>query len=187
MRRDEFVKALAYITAGCGRELAPASLEVYFDCLGDLTYDVMLLAAKRVLLSHKWATFPSVAELREAATTVAAGRVSELSPAEAWALAWRAAANTDPEIEGSFERATRNVPAIVVRAMKAFGVCSLCAGGEPVGVLRGQFLRIYEQIAAGDKAAQMLPPTTRRAIEERAEKSTGAALKLANWSPEMPK
>jgi hypothetical protein len=179
MTRPEFVKAMAYLTAGCGKSLEPVSLEVYFDLLGDLPFDAFQTAVKRVLLRHKYATFPTVAELREAAAQTARGEVAPLPPAEAWALAWRAAARTDPEIDGSFDRAATRLPPLVRRAIEAYGLNALCYGSEPLTVVRAQFLRVYEQLAAGEAARELLPAATRREIEACGKK----ALALACWSP----
>lgn len=165
MSRQEFVKVMAYLTAGSGKELAQSSLEVYFDLLGDLPYDVLAVAAKRVLLTHPWATFPSVAELREAAALTSRGEVVPLSAAEAWALAWRTAGCTDPEVDGSFARAAKGLPTIVVRAISTFGLNALCYGKEPVGVLRAQFMKMFEQLAAREHENALLPAATRQAIE----------------------
>lgn len=166
MTRTEFVKCVAYLTAGSGKALPTESLEVYFDCLNDLDFGVMVLASKRVLMEHKYATFPTIAELREAAAETIHGQVKALSPAEAWAIAWRVAANTDPEVQGSYERASKGVPEIVLNAIRSFGLLDLCYGKEPVGVVRGQFLRIFEQLAARQKRTALLPPKLKHEIEE---------------------
>jgi len=118
-------------------------------------------------MEHKWATFPSIAELREAAAETQRGTVKELSPAEAWAIAWRIAANTDPEIDGSFARASKDAPPLVLEAIRAFGLLDLCYGKEPVGVIRGQFLRVFEQLAARERRRALLPAALTQAIEQR--------------------
>jgi hypothetical protein len=179
--RTEFLKAIAYIAAGTGKTLAPESLEVYFDCLGDLPCEVLAVAAKRVVLEHKYATFPTVAELREAASLTARGQISDLSPAEAWALAWRAVADTDPEVDGSFERAAKKLKLapLVAEAIRVYGLQSLCYGAEPVGVVRGQFLKIYEQLAARAKRAALLPAAVARAVAEIGAKRPAGSSRVA--------
>lgn len=156
---------MGYIAAGIGKVLSSESLTVYFDCLGDLPVGVLQLACKRVVLEHKWATFPTVAEIREAATKTSHGELTELSPAEAWQLAWRVVANTDPEIDGSFTRATAGVPDLVVRSIRAMGLTALCYGEEPVGVVRAQFIKVYEQLAARKRTEALMPASVRQAIE----------------------
>lgn len=157
---------MAYLEVGCGKPLGEAALSVYFDCLGDLPADVLRLAAKRVVLEHRWATFPSIAELREAAALTQRGEVRGMSPGEAWSLAWHAIANCDPEIElrGGAKDALGKLPPLVAEAVRAMGVLPLCYGQEPVAVIRGQFMRVYGELAARQTRTDLLPAATRTAI-----------------------
>ncbi len=164
MTRTEFGIIVAYLEVGCGKKLPTDAMEVFFDLLGDLPAAVLQLAAKRVILEHRWATFPSVAELREAAVLTARGEVKELSPAEGWELAWNAVKNIDPEIERSVTRAMEKLPPLVVAAIRAMGLLNLCYGEEPVAVIRGQFLKVFEQLAARDKRTELFPLATRQEI-----------------------
>lgn len=181
MTRPEFSVVMNYLRVAIGKDLTADALEVYFDLLGDLPADVLQLAARRVLLEHKWATFPSVAELRAAAAETVRGEVKELSAFEAWGLARRAAAQIDLEVDGSAERAMKNLPALVREAMRIFGLPSLCVGGgddfegnprrvDPVSVQASQFVKIYEHLAARDRRAALMPPAMRKAIEETGER-----------------
>ena len=180
MTNTEFAEIVAYITAGCGKPLPVESQIVYFDLLGDLPADTFRLAARRVVLEHKWATFPSVAELRAAASESARGVVSDLTPAEAWAMAWRVACDTDPECDGSFDRACRRAkaPPLVVESIRAFGLNSLCYGGDPQGVVRGQFLKVFEQLAGRDRRVALLPPAVRDQIGRHRERVNGQAVAI---------
>jgi hypothetical protein len=157
MTKIDFLQIMGYLGAGIVKDLPEESMDVYFDLLGDLPAEVFFTAAMRVILEHKWATFPSVAELREAASQTLLGKVTEISSAEAWQLAWRAASRIDPEIDGSLERACKSLPPLVFEAMKAFGINALCYGKEPVGVVRGQFMKIFEQLAAREKREALFP------------------------------
>lgn len=167
MTREEFGIIMGYLVLGTGKELSLDAHEVYFDCLGDLDAATLQIAAKRVLMEHKWATFPSVAELREAASLTVRGTVSTISPADAWDMAWRAIQNIDPEVQGSIDKALKKLPLIIQKAIRGFGLLDLCYGKEPVGVLRGQFMKQFEQIAASDKREALLPSATKEAIEMR--------------------
>lgn len=164
MTKAEFLPVMAYIAAAIGKPFAREASEVYFDLLGDLPLDVLKVTAKRVVVEHKWASFPTVAELREAAAETMRGEVKALSPAEAWKLAWDAACRIDPEVSGSFERETKNLPPLVVEAMVTFGVNALCYGKEPVGVIRGQFLKVVEQLQVRDRRHAMLPAPVKQAV-----------------------
>lgn len=169
MTRHEFASVMAYIAAGIGKAVTKETVDVYFDLLGDLPAPAFRAAAKRVLLEHKWANFPSVAELREAAALTMQGEISSLSPAEAWHLAWEAVKGIDPEVEGTLERACSGLPPIVFEAMRAFGINSLCFGRDPVGVVRAQFIKIYEQLAAREQRQALLPSALRQSIEAQAQ------------------
>lgn len=168
MTRVDFIKVMAALTAGTGKDLSADAKEVYFDCLNDLSVEVFGLAAKRVLMEHRWATFPSIAELREAAAETQRGTVKELSSGEAWALAWRAVGGIDPEVSGSYARGVSGLPPLVVEAMDAYGINPLCYGKEPVGVIRGQFIKIYDQLAAREKRRALLPASLTAQIEAHA-------------------
>lgn len=178
MTRAEFGIIMGYLVLGTGKELSLDAHEVYFDCLGDLDANTLQIAAKRVLMEHKWATFPSVAELREAATLTVRGKVAAISPADAWDLTWNAIRNIDPEVQSSIDKALKDLPPLVQKAIRGFGLLDLCYGKEPVGVLRGQFMKQFEQIAASDKREALLPLATKEAIEQR-KGELAAPVKLA--------
>jgi len=168
---------MGYLGIGCGKPLSADALEVYFDLLGDLDRETLQIAAKRVLLEHRWATFPSVAELREAAALTVRGSETELTAAEAWELAWSAVGKMDLEIIGEYivngktyanqaASCLDGLPSLVVEAMVVFGVPAMCYGSEPVGVIRGQFTKIFEQLAARDKRVALIPLPMRQRLEE---------------------
>ncbi len=94
---------------------------------------------------------PTIAELATAAAESQRGWLSEGSAAEAWEIAWTAAGRIDPDIPGSEERHMAGVPEAVARTMRAFGIVDLCASQSPIGVLRGQFMTIFGQLAAKAK------------------------------------
>jgi hypothetical protein len=176
MSKPEFVSVMVYISAATGKEISEETARVYFDLLGDLPVDVLQMAAKRVVLEHPWATFPSAAELRQAAVEILQGRISEISPAEAWQLAWEATGKIDPEVNGSIETACAKLPPIVFDAMKTFGINALCYGRDPIGVVRGQFMTIFEQLAARDRRQALFPVRLQESILARLPKPVAGAL-----------
>jgi hypothetical protein len=179
----EFAEIIGFLTAGCGKPLAVESQVVYFDLLGDLSAETLWLAARRVLLEHPWATFPSVAELRQAAAESARGEIRDLAPSEAWELAWYAVTNfVDPEAPASLERAKARLPALVWRTIEAFPLVALVYGKEPVGVLRGQFLRMYQDYAERARREALFQPATLAALENiRDRKAIPASLPVAGF------
>ena len=180
MSRQEFAKIFAYVSIAIGKQLPTEAIEVYYDLLGDLDQHVLQITAKRVVLEHKWATFPSVAEFREAAAETMRAEVKELSPAEAWEMAWKAARRIDLEIDGSFDRACAALPPIVVEAMRSFSIPALIHGKEPVGVVRGQFLKIFEQLAARDRRAALLPDGIKRDLAAIGQKRNALPIRIVD-------
>lgn len=180
MMMVEFAKVMAYVAAATQKPVSPETVEVYYDLLGDLELGTFQAAAKRVVMEHKWATFPSVAELREAAIEMQAGRDSRLPPQVAWAMAWRAAGQIDPDIRGEFvvfkngERVTYpsqtdyvldGLPAPVVATMKTFGIGRLIAADEPIGVIQKQFCETYTGLLTAAKREALLPEKLRQDID----------------------
>ena len=186
MTRKEFATLMAYLSAAIGKAVTKETMEVYFDLLGDLDKDVLGMAVKRVALQHKWATFPSVAEIREAAVDASRGETRELSAQEAWGIAWEAAGKIDLDVEGSLERRTKDVPPLVLEAMRCYGMAALVYGKDPVGVIQAAFVKIYDQLAARERANALLPPKLKEQITNQRNKNLpGPTLKVLENLGEM--
>jgi hypothetical protein len=169
MTKSEFKKAMAVVTAGCGKSLSQEGLAVYFDTLKEVPCEVMAQAVLNVLRSHVWATFPSVAELWQAAVKVAMPK--QLTSGEAWRLAKEAAWKIEPEtmdkpwvivqggkrieFESHFAAMTEGLPEEVVEAMRQFGIEELAYAEAKFA--RSQFMRIFEQVQARDCERLILP------------------------------
>lgn len=162
MTSEEFTRVMAYLISGYAKPLDKTTVHVYLDALIDLPVEVFEIAAKTCLLQQKW--FPSVSELRDAAAQAMTGRLRDMPPAEAWAIAWRGIGKVDPEIRDSFERACRDMPPLVVEAIQTMGVVALCMGKEPVSVVRAQFMKVYEQLQARNYRERLLPAALKRDI-----------------------
>ena len=158
MTQKEFTAIMAYLEAGSKCALSKESANVYFDLLGDLPASALQLGARRVLLEHPWATFPSIAELRQAAVLTMQGKVSDLSPGEAWALAWKEVGRIDPELPHTMEKSRAKLPPLVWEAMLAMGLNDLCYGKEtPASVMRGQFMKVYQTLSEREQRRAVLP------------------------------
>jgi len=195
MTATEFAKGILYLSAGIGKDLPDAAMEPYFDLLGDLDYETFIVACRRVLVAHVWHTFPTIAELRQAATAASAGR--QLTAGEAFAIACQVAPQIDPSIQGAYRVRVNGewkefpsqaeyvmdrlaVPVHVRRAIKTFGIESLCNTDEPIGVMRAHFAKVFDQLQERDTHAALLPPSVREAIEKRNRDETiiGKALEF---------
>lgn len=183
MTATEFAKGILYLSAGLNRPMSDEALEPYFDLLGDLDYETFIKACRAVLLTHKWNTFPTIAELREAAFAVS-GPSNQLTAGEAFAIAREAAGNVDMDIIGPYRvrnyktgeweiypsqeaYALRDVPAPIVQAMRAFGLREFCYATDPTGVVRAQFTKVFEQITARDQRTALMPPSVREFLDNK--------------------
>ena len=165
MTKAEFLVVLAYLEMACGKKLEPKAVDAYFDLLGHHSAEMLQLSAKRVVLEHPWATFPSIAELNKAAVETSRAQISKTSAAEAWELAWDRVRYTDLEIEYQRDRCLNGLPDLVKKAMLTFGLPALIYGKEPVAVIRAQFMKIYEQLQTSAESAALLPPALREQIQ----------------------
>jgi hypothetical protein len=183
MTKVEFQHGMAWLTAAIGKPIADgtgpmadaerrARLDAYFECLHDLPAEVLKLAAKRVVMTHKWNTFPSVAEIRQAAADVVQGQVGELPAGKAWELAWGAACKIDVEVEGSVQRRTAELPPLVLDTLKAFGIPALCKA--LAAFARPEFLKLYDGLLAYRRQRALLPTSLVKQIESYTGEQTKA-------------
>lgn len=182
MTKPEFLAIMAGIESGIGYGLPPPEkgakngpVDVYLRLFGSLPASIFQAAADLVLLTWPWPRFPAPEAIAKAVAAVQVPDI-EISPAEAWRLAWGIACRHDPESSGpyvangntyasKFDYVTEGVPAIVVDAVCCYGIRLLCVGKEPVGLVQKKFMEIYEQIQASKKRVAMLPPAIRKGIE----------------------
>lgn len=165
--RVEFGKIMAYIAAGTQKTLTQAGAEVYYDLLGDLPQEVLMIAAKRAVLDHKYATFPPVALLRDLATDAMRGEVKSMTGSEAWGIVMQAMGRCDVESPGSVERAFSDVPPTVCAAVKAFGFMSLYSiPNSSVEAARAQFIKLFESMAERERENARLPASVKAYVTD---------------------
>lgn len=191
----EFAKVMGYVATAINKPVTAEAIAIYYDLLGDLPLDVLQAAARKVVLEHKWATFPSVAELRDAAVLLM-GQTTDLPAAEAWRLAWRIAACHDPEIRGPYivngneyesqwDYLTRDVPPLVLKAMQSYGVSALCySREEPTGVTRAHFFKIYDQLQQAERREALLPESLKADMRRIQDKPSMPVLNRIGVMPE---
>lgn len=177
----DFASIMAWLATATGRAMGEtaaerdARMEVYFECLSDLPTEVLTIAAKRVAVAHPWATFPSIAELRQAAAETLQGQIQPMSGGEAWRLAWSAAARIDPDVEGSCQRACHGLPPLVLEAMRNFGIVALCQANP--NFARSQFIEIFEALADRESRRALLPDSVKKAIAHAAKELPSSPVK----------
>jgi hypothetical protein len=134
---------------------------VWTETLGDLDYELASLAVRRHIASSKWP--PAVAEIREHAFALSSP--DHLSGAEAWGELMGAVRRFGyyAEVEGlaSLSPETRQVAELI-----GWRDINLC---EEVDVLRGQFLRMYQQVEQRAQREAFLPAGLRSGALESGE------------------
>lgn len=157
MTKEEMGKIIAVLAAAYPRfEPDELTLNVWFDLLGDLDYVVLQLSVKTCMINN---TFPpSIAEVRKAAIRIISP--DRKSVAEAW-----------EEVNMALDRfgyyrqveAIESLSPASARAVRAIGFNNLCLT-KNVGVERGQFMKIYEQLGNREQEDILLPDKMRAQI-----------------------
>ena len=187
MTRAEFREVMAYIEAGVRDGLKRESAEVYYGLLKDLPVEALRLAAKRALLEHRYPTFPTIAMLRDFATLAIRGEVQDLPWGQAWKVATRAIARCDVDVDGSVERAFRDVPPIVRAAVEAFGFMALYnLPPAQMETARAHFRDIYDQLADRQRRTGLLPSVTRDELRSIADRQATKRLPSSKTTAALP-
>jgi hypothetical protein len=160
MQRSEIAKILTTIAVVFpGFEPTEARVQVYHRLLGDLEYGVVDRAVGRILSLSRFA--PSIAEIREQALAVEQPDAS--TAAEAWGRAWDAVRRYGNYHQVEAYMAMGIDAAYIVRLI---GWEAFCMETE-FGVLRGQFMNMYGQVAKREAREALLPPALRVGQIER--------------------
>lgn len=153
MTRNEMSRLLAVIAAAFPRfqvDDSGITLNVWHEMLGDLDYQVAQLAVKKLIMQS---TFPpSIAEVRKAATDMLNPGLT--TGAQAWGEVTRAIRDYGYYREAE---AIASMSPTTARVVKYMGWRDICMSEEPTGVLRGHFMRMYDQVADREAQERLLP------------------------------
>ena len=180
MTRTEFAAAMAWLEAGVGRPICEggeqeklARMTVYYEMLSDLPLNALQAACRRATLENNYSAFPTIALLRQLATSIVAG--PDLTFAEAWRHAINATASLSTETDPGYQiiRAGKKyspaeynqkifaeLPPTVAKAMKCFGIGRLWEDET----CRAQFRRMFDEITEQERSELVLPPSLASAI-----------------------
>ena len=150
MTKSETTKLLAMIVIGYPKfEIQELTAELWHELLGDIPFDVVKAAVKRIMLKSPFP--PSIHDVRAEATAVVSP--NEIDAAEAWGEVLRAVRN-----HGSYgeKEAMATLSPRARKVITWMGWREICMS-EEVGVTRGQFLKMYGQVQERDKQDALLP------------------------------
>lgn len=158
MNKGEIAKLLAVLAASYAKfEVDDIKVQVWHEMLGDLDYGIANMAVKKLIAQN---TFPpGIAEVRKAAAEIM--NPNSVTGSEAWGEVERAirAYGYYRETEALASMNPR-----VAKVVKYIGWREICLNDEP-GVVRGQFLKMYQQVAERDQKERLLPVGLRNEIQ----------------------
>ncbi len=164
MTKGEVAKLLAVLAASYPKfEVDDLKVHVWHEMLRDLDYSIASMAIKKLIMQN---TFPpAIAEVRKAAAVLT--DPEQVTGSEAWGEVIRAMRNYGYYRE---EEALASMSPTTARVVRYMGWREICLSEEPPGVLRGQFLKMYEQVAGLEQQQRLLPPDLQDEIKQLATK-----------------
>lgn len=134
------------------------AMELWYQELCDLPYNVAVTALREHVQTNKFS--PTIAEIREKATTVITGQVQD------WGEGWKSVQNAIRKY-GMYqpEEALESMDELTAQAVRRLGFKELCTSENTIAD-RARFKDIYEQLAKRQKEDALLPPSIKKAISE---------------------
>ncbi len=159
MTKGETAKLLAVLAAAFPRfEVDDLKVQVWHEMIGDLDYGIASLAIKKLILES---TFPpSIAEVRKAAVEIQTPE--QTTGAQAWGEVIKAIRNFGHYRE---EEALASMSPRTAYVVKCMGWREICMAEES-GVIRGQFLKMYQQVAEREQKQKLLPENLQSQIRK---------------------
>lgn len=130
------------------------TLRLYWQLLADLPIEQIKCAALRHIAANRF--FPSVAELREAATALA--QLPRQSAVEAWGEVLSAFADSRYYCFEDHVNVPQFDNPITNRLIQSMGWRELCASDNVIAD-RARFIQSYEQLAARERSEASIPVT----------------------------
>lgn len=173
MTQNETARILAVIAAANPRfqvDEKGMTLKVWHELLGDLDYNIVQLAVKKLILEMPYP--PAIADVRKRAVEVMTPPEDRIDASEAWGEVMQAIRLYGYYREAEALKSMSPKAAKVVRWM---GWREICLSEEP-GVVRGQFLKMYQQVAEREQKERLLPYEIRDDIRKISERFSSLKL-----------
>lgn len=155
------------------KEVDEVMVEIWYECLKDVDAEIGIAAIKKNILESPYP--PTIADIRKQVSEVTTPEEDRLDGAEAWGEVVKAMGEygtyRKKEALESMSQTTRKV-------VKYMGWREICLS-ENIGVIRGQFLKMYGTVAEREKQNRLLPGDFKKEINKLAESNKSKVLKLA--------
>ena len=179
MSIDEFTELFEILTAAYpGHKFKSdddmgRTIVVWYSMLSDLPNELLEAAIHKHILQSANSYFPSINEIRIKATEVITPESN--TAAEAWGEVVKAITEIGLRpYDKDSNKALDSLKPLTRKVVEAIGFRTICmAEEESVGVVRGQFLKMYDQISSRQKQEALLPEGLREKINELAASAKG--------------
>lgn len=141
-------------------------INTWYECLGDLDYDVVLQAVKKSIIESPYP--PTIHDIRKNAVNLI-NPSTQRSGIEAWNEAFKMICRGIYMTEEEFNMASPEVRRFFgnVRQVKELAQCD---SNTINTVTKGQFLKQYEVIVQNEQEQKLLPPKMRELVGNLANK-----------------
>ena len=159
MTKAEIVKLLAVISAAYpNMQITEATVNLWHELLNDVSLSLALAAAKKLILESPYP--PTIADIRKRVVEVA--HPQQLNAAEAWGEVTKAM-----RFYGYYRanEAIASMSKPTARTVEYIGWANICTCEEP-GVIRGQFMKMYEQVAGRERNEALLPASLKAEMKK---------------------
>jgi len=168
MTKAETAKLLTLIAANYSKfDVPDIKVNLWFELLNDLPFNLVQTALKKVMLTSPYP--PTIADLRKAAAEIITPIGETLDAGKAWGEVQKAIQKCgwcDPE--GAYKLMSP-LTKEVVEQISWQEICS----SEETGVIRGQFMKMFNTLADRHKEQKMLPEKLKAEIEKIGIKQIG--------------
>jgi hypothetical protein len=137
------------------RDMGPTAM-LWHQMLKDIPYEIAKKALLKVLTTAKY--FPTVSEMLEAIADIVNPETNTV--AEAWGEVERAIGNYGHRREAE---ALESMSPRTAKVVKYMGWRDICLSTE-LGVARGQFLKMYQQVSKRERKEHILPESLKADI-----------------------
>lgn len=161
MKKTDTIKLLAIInTAFPNMQITESMVELWHELLGDLEFNLAIAAVKKLILESPFP--PTIADIRKRAVEIMTPAEDKIDASTAWGEVVHAIRMFGyPRPQEALESMSPRTRKVV----EQMGWQEICQATEP-GVVRGQFLRMYEAYSAREKQDALLPQKMRDEIKQ---------------------
>lgn len=160
MTKAEVVKLLTITSAIYPKfEVSEIKIELWADLIGDIPFPIAQAALKKVMLTSEFP--PTVAQIRKAAVDITISKESILDAGKAWGEVQKAISKWGwPEPEKAYAM----MSPLTQQVAKQLNWNEICKCEEP-GVIRGQFMRMYDNLKHRVEQERLLPEGFKQKIQ----------------------